>query len=368
MRLTRIQTLTAVALSLAVHVAGAAIFIPPEATIEIAGGTATSQLVIGTAFDDSLMAGEPGEVLEPVETPPNDAEAVDPSETVAVEPVETNEAEYTPEAATQPVPSQHLPASTERPLEPGPVPPDLASVAEPAPALSPAPSEPVQSQAPDTLISAPAIEAMPAQSEELASLAPAREIEPVAEPKPEIALPENIPLPVPRPEPPQTARAESKPPAPAPQTAKATQTKPRTSKRDREAQRAASRPSKAGDGGQQRATTSKASSGSVAAKRATAAGNAAVSNYPGKIASKLRRALRYPREAKRQGIRGDVVVTFVVAGNGGVSSVRISRSSGAPVLDRAAADAVRRAAPFPPIPAGAGRASWSFSVPLGFTR
>ncbi|MBU4531903.1 MAG: energy transducer TonB [Hoeflea sp.] len=207
---------------------------------------------------------------------------------------------------------------------------------------------------------------MPAQSQELASFSPTSEIQPAAEPEPQIALPENIPLPVARPEPPRTATA--KPLAPAPQKAKPAPIRPKKSSPNREPERPASKPSQAGDGGKQRATASKSSSGSATAKRNTAAGNASVSNYPGKIASKLRRALRYPREAKRQGIRGDVVVTFVVAGNGGISNVRISRSSGSPVLDGAAADAVRRAAPFPPIPSGAGRSSWSFSVPLGFTR
>jgi len=356
MRLSRIQTLTAVSLSLAAHVAGAAIFIPPEATIEIAGGAATSQLVIGNAFEDSLMAGEPGEVLTPVETQPNDTEAVDPSETASVEPVATNTTDQVTEAAIQPTTSENIPVSTDVADDSAPVPPDQAVAVEIPPTLAPAPSEPVQSQSSAKTNAVPVIETMPAQSQELASLSPTSEIEPAAEAEPQIALPENIPLPMARPEPPRTATAK---PAPS---------KPKKSSTNRKTERAASKPSQAGDGGKQRATASKSSSGSATAKRNTAAGNAAVSNYPGKIASKLRRALRYPREAKRQGIRGDVVVAFVVASNGGVSNVRISRSSGSPLLDGAAAEAVRRAAPFPPIPSGAGRSSWSFSVPLGFTK
>jgi protein TonB len=43
-------------------------------------------------------------------------------------------------------------------------------------------------------------------------------------------------------------------------------------------------------------------------------------------------------------------------------------SSGSPVLDKAAVETVRRAAPFPVIPEGAGRSSWPFTVPLAFTR
>jgi protein TonB len=96
-------------------------------------------------------------------------------------------------------------------------------------------------------------------------------------------------------------------------------------------------------------------------------GNASVSNYPGKVASKLRRSLRYPAEAKRQKLRGTVQVSFVVSASGGVGSVRVVSSSGSSVLDKAAVETVRRAAPFPAIPEGAGRSTWPFSVPLAFT-
>jgi protein TonB len=123
-----------------------------------------------------------------------------------------------------------------------------------------------------------------------------------------------------------------------------------------------------GDGGKNASTATKGASGAKTAGKASQAGNAAVSNYPGKVASKLRRSLRYPREARGGKLRGEVLVSFVVGSNGSVSSVRVARSSGSPVLDQAAGDAVRRAAPFPPIPADAGRSNWTFSVPLAFTR
>jgi periplasmic protein TonB len=63
-----------------------------------------------------------------------------------------------------------------------------------------------------------------------------------------------------------------------------------------------------------------------------------------------------------------VHVSFSVGANGGVSAIRIARSSGYAVLDEAALATVQRAAPFPAIPAGAGRSSWTFSVPLAFSR
>ena len=320
MRLNRTHLLAAVAFSLAVHVAAAAILVSPEEPMAIAGGTVSSQLVIGTAFEDSLMAGEAGEVLKPVDA----LEETQPVETPSVE----AEAVETANA-----------------VEP---------VAEPA--IQPATTESLQpsQDMPDAVEASPVLEALAAHSDELASVPEASEIKPAVDPEPELALPENVPVPVARPKPPQTETAQAKP-----QKSKA---------KDRVAKKPSPKPSNAGDGGKQRATNSKSSSGTATAKRNTAAGNAAVSNYPGKVASKLRRSLRYPREAKRQRIRGEVVVSFVVTGNGGVSNIRIARSSGFPVLDEAARDAVRRAAPFPSIPPNDGRSSWPFSVPLGFTR
>ena len=358
MRLTRIKILAAMTLSMAVHMAAAAILIPPQATLEIAGGAETSQLVIGNAFEDSLMAGETGENLKPVETLP--------SETASVEPLDADQIEQATEAEVQPAAPETQPLSRDLPEEAPSVSPDRTLASRPEAVSSPVPSKPVQDQVPETLDSAPLVEAVPTRSEDLASIAPASEIGPAARPEPESALPENIPLPMPRPEPPDKVTAKSKP-ADSKRTT-AAQTRPKKPRKDREQQRIAAKPSNTGDGGKQRETTSRAASGSVAAKRTSAAGNAAVSNYPGKIASKLRRSLRYPREAQRQRIRGDVVVSFVVTGNGGVSGIRVLRSSGSQILDGAATDAVRRAAPFPPIPARAGRSTWSFSVPLGFTR
>ncbi len=97
-------------------------------------------------------------------------------------------------------------------------------------------------------------------------------------------------------------------------------------------------------------------------KGSATAGNAAVSNYPGKVHSKINRS---KRSAKGRGV---VTVAFVVTASGEATSIRIARSSGEPNIDQAALDAVRRASPFPEIPAEAGRSSWSFNVPITFKR
>lgn len=109
-------------------------------------------------------------------------------------------------------------------------------------------------------------------------------------------------------------------------------------------------------------------SGSKAKGKASAAGNAAVSNYPGKVRARISRAAgRIPRSA-RAGASGDVVVSFTVTASGGLGGVSIARSSGAAKLDAAAIAAVKRAAPFPKIPNGAGRSSWQFTIPMGLAR
>lgn len=85
-------------------------------------------------------------------------------------------------------------------------------------------------------------------------------------------------------------------------------------------------------------------------------GNAATSNYPGKVMKKI---ARVPKP--RVGSRGTSVVAFTISSGGGLSAISLARSSGSPKLDQAALRVVQRAAPFPPPPAGARR---SFSIKI----
>ncbi|OOG67772.1 energy transducer TonB [Sinorhizobium sp. A49] len=100
--------------------------------------------------------------------------------------------------------------------------------------------------------------------------------------------------------------------------------------------------------------------------RSSTIGNADVSNYSGKVRNKVMRKHRYPSQANRQGITGTATVSFVVTADGGLSNLRLAGSSGSPILDQAALETVQRAAPFPPIPANAGRNSWPFSLPIAY--
>jgi len=105
-----------------------------------------------------------------------------------------------------------------------------------------------------------------------------------------------------------------------------------------------------------------ASVGGQTKGNSSAAGNAAVSNYPGKVRNKINRAKR----RAPGGERGSVVVSFTVGAGGQASGIRIARSSGSGALDRAALESVQRAAPFARIPEAAGRSSWAFNIPIVF--
>ncbi|MCT7375288.1 TonB family protein [Chelativorans salis] len=298
----------ALGLSGIIHAGKAVLMLPREPEVEIAGGSSIEIAVAGNAFTDLSAAGTPVETVEPVTEAPTEATPVEPTETTTAE---------------APVVTAVSPSETEAPAE-----------AEATPETETPEAEPSELQA--------------------------AEIEPV-EPEETVTAMVNIPRPTPRPdyEPPKETRA------PAPQKAavrppaqKKTQTSAGSGGRDTQNARR---------GSTQSGQSAKANRGQ-AAPRATASGNAALSNYPGKIVSRLRRALRYPSAAKRERLRGEVQVAFTIAGSGAVSGVRVVRSSGSPVLDQAAIETVQRAAPFPAIPDGAGRSSWPFTVPLAFTR
>lgn len=59
----------------------------------------------------------------------------------------------------------------------------------------------------------------------------------------------------------------------------------------------------------------------------------------------------YPEEARQRGLYGTILLTVSIRSDGSVERVEIDRSSGHPVLDRAARRIVELAAPFPAFPA-----------------
>lgn len=60
--------------------------------------------------------------------------------------------------------------------------------------------------------------------------------------------------------------------------------------------------------------------------------------------------LNYPEEARRHNLHGELELTVTLRRDGSVKAIDVIRSSGEPVLDKAAVRIVRLSAPFPPIP------------------
>ena len=97
-------------------------------------------------------------------------------------------------------------------------------------------------------------------------------------------------------------------------------------------------------------------------------GDALTSNYMGKVRSRIARKKRYPTAARRRGVTGTAVISFVIAKSGSISGLRLVRSSGSEILNEAALAMAKRAAPFPPIPESTGKSSLTITLPINFSR
>jgi len=378
------------------HAAIAALFVAAmDQAVMIEGSDEPSQVMLGNSADDQRAAGDEqqstdvtnvtlvtmldatpvttvAEVVEPVETvEPQRLESVQsvPVHKAATLVPDVTGAEASQEAATPNVDAARpIAAKKAEPITAEPMPDVLASETL-------APSETDNIVQPRTKAAAQAEADVTAPTE----LTPAEAVAPSAPIRPEpvdvlTAEAEVQPKPEqPRadPRPKKTAETAKKPAVKKPE-AKSEKKKAAAKAETKPAEKAA----KAGSGGKGKADAKKgvadgSNNGKALAKGKGGkggAGNAAVSNYPGKVVAKLRRSLRgIPRSAIKQA-KNDVQVGFTVGANGSVSGVRITRSSGSASLDKAALAVVRRAAPFPAIPPDAGRSSWAFAVPLGVAR
>ena len=370
--------MTAIAVSLALHVAVAGFFLlrGPDEGAQIEGGEEAGVLLFGSnASQNDDRAGEitlddathvtivPIQDAKPVETV--DAEAVQPVETAeSAEPVDQVAEAVTTERiepvqeqpVAEAVPEQAAPAAPTDPL------PEVLATDTPEPVEDDNVVAPVQTarQQPAEVVE----EAAPVQPQETVEALPEEPSEPetaVAEVLEEMAKP----IERPKPTPPEPKQAQAKKP-PVERRAE----KP-AAKAEQPAKRAEKRAGSGGQGqtdarrGRENGEARGTKTTQTGKSRASAAGNAAVDNYPGKVQREISRAVRRIPARDRKRAERDVHIAFTVTAGGGLGGVSIARSSGSSALDSAAIAAVRRAAPFPPIPDGAGRRSWQFSFPLG---
>lgn len=99
--------------------------------------------------------------------------------------------------------------------------------------------------------------------------------------------------------------------------------------------------------------------GGAKGKRKNRAGAAVRANYHGRIQSHL------ARHKRRAAGRGRALIRFSISRSGRVTAVRLVKRSGNTAVDQAALAMVRRASPFPPIPAGM-KSGMTFTVPVHY--
>jgi protein TonB len=115
-----------------------------------------------------------------------------------------------------------------------------------------------------------------------------------------------------------------------------------------------------GNGGQADADSAAKKSGGGQGKQNT--GGAAVKDaYAGKVRAKVARSVKTPKGSFEG---GEARIIVLIGANGQLLKSTMSQSSGDPKVDNAAAAAVKRAAPFPPIPEALGQSSVSVTLPI----
>ena len=100
-------------------------------------------------------------------------------------------------------------------------------------------------------------------------------------------------------------------------------------------------------------------------KRPKEAGSDAEDSYRGDVFRKLGGVNRTLPPSLQLKARNNAVVTFVIGRKGGIDELRVLQSSGSAAFDEAALGIVRKAAPFPPIPAQATSPTLEFEVGIG---
>jgi protein TonB len=235
-------------------------------------------------------------------------------------------------------------ASSADASEPVPVPPqiDIEKIKE----LIPPPPEPARVLFPQAAIE------MPEPHE------PAPAVLPTREETARLALPEEESAP---PLPAETAETPKVPASTMVFEATAPMPVPREPIKQKSAPSTAS---KAASPSRSAASNSTGSSGAGGA--ADAGGRAAISSYFARVQAHLLRHRVYPPEARASGITGVASVVFSLGRDGSVLSASLARGSGHAVLDQAAVAMVRRAAPFPPIPAEIAVSRLEMGAPVRF--
>jgi protein TonB len=355
----------------------------PIELVASAEPAASAQQETASGRQDSQSQSVATEQRQAVEAPPSET----PPEPAAAEPVETATAEP-PVAQPDPVTTaQQILDQLPTPPMPDTL-PILERAPEPPPVEAQPVTEPVQETPPPPMPEArpqPVHETPPQPVEDptqrVETLQPsdiqAMVTPPVTEPP--LPAPPQLAAVPPRPVAPPVVRREApreRPVARPPPTRREAPTDASRTRPTRQTAVAPSpeRPARAARQAESSAAAAPRGEGTGRQNRQAANGNAAsgasnaaaVASYRQRAIAHVARFKVFPPAAQDRGIRGSVGFTFTVTRSGGISSVSVTGSSGAPMLDQATLAMVRRAVPFPPIPEG-GPASMTISTRIGYT-
>ncbi|MEM8793937.1 MAG: energy transducer TonB [Pseudomonadota bacterium] len=344
------KALLALAASAVIHLGALVYFSLAEEKAEIAGGATTEVAMLGNDFEDMVAEGDQLEPMDPV-VAEDDAEVseTEPVEPDRMEPDTDLEQVTDTETPTETQPDQKIEDVVEvdpermdqvRPTE---VVPPMRAEALPIPdPLNPVPLETPPPEPTETPREIAAL--APVLIEPLEAIEPVESLEPLPER-------EATPAPVTKPKPPAPPKAATKKKPPQKKKVQKKRTERNQGRKD--ANSTANRKKGRSDGQAKGKSDEKSAKGN---RRKAKAGNAAVSNYPGKVQRRIART-----RAKRVGGKGTARIRFVISQSGRISSISVARSSGSSEVDKAALDLVRRAAPFPKPPSGARR---NFVIPV----
>jgi len=384
--------------SLALHGSGSAFFAKDPDEVSVAASEGGGVSVIGSIEDlvagaqmDLVSETEPLEeivpeiaperepvkpVSEPVKlTEVTPAVSVKPVEAVPVQPA-TEQAPVETARSSAAVPIVEGVTTTDPVTSSEPVETVLSHITPPVPSVAPVePAAPLPEIAEKAKPAAPVQPIVPVEAEEsakpaekrpepkpveIAKVSPAVTAEPI---KPVTQDPEaQQPIEDPIADVTQTPRTKPKPPV------RKTEPKKTPDRKVKTAQTKGAESSSRKGGEQVTSKTARSNANGAKNVKSRDGGVKATSNYKGKVASKLRRAKRYPREARRKNLEGTARVAFTITRSGAVSGIRLARSSGHALLDRAALEMVRRAAPMPKFPSEITVARMSLQVPVRFNR
>lgn len=124
---------------------------------------------------------------------------------------------------------------------------------------------------------------------------------------------------------------------------------------------------KAGVNKEARAEKTRTQGRAAAESRGAQTAALAPPHYLTAVLARLQQAKRFPEQARARGEEGRAIVRLSIQRNGALAQASVTRSSGSALLDQAALETVRRAAPFPPLPPEIAGAALVLNAPMNFT-